>query len=185
MRKVAARRLLGRDRELAAVAAADGVILIEGAAGGGETAPLPGTPRPGPAARGRGGRGGGAPGGGGAHIGGRLEGIEVVIQVAPRPHEGSALPPSALAQLAGQSGTEVLQLSPLSTESTAALVREALGGEVSNSVCVACHSATGGNAFYLRELLTVAAEESLTQADDAGDRIAGLVPDRVRRVGLL
>ena len=120
-----------------------------------------------------------------AHIGGRLEGIEVVIQLATRPHEGSALPPSALAQLAGESGTEVLQLSPLSTESTSALVREALGGEVSDSVCAACYAATGGNAFYLRELLTVAAEERLAQADDAGDRIAGLVPDRVRRVVLL
>ena len=268
MRKVAARRLLGRERELAALAAADGVILIEGAAGVGKTALLAeaalkartggrrvlrargaqvesdlpfgvarqlflpvveglGVAERGEAFAGAAGLARSVLGIGGrvepfaamhglywlcahlaereplvlqvddahwadesslawlAHIGGRLEGIDVVIQLATRPHEGSALPPSALAQLAGQPGTEVLQLSPLSTESTAALVREALGGEVSDSVCAACYAATGGNAFYLRELLTVAAEESLAQADDAGDRIAGLVPDRVRRVVLL
>jgi DNA-binding CsgD family transcriptional regulator len=268
MRKVAPRRLLGREHELATLATAEGVILIEGAAGVGKTALLAETAREAQACGKRVLRARGAQvesslpfgvvrqlflpvmeglgvaerdkafaGAAGlarsvlgvegrvepfaamhglywlcahlaereplllqvddahwadesslawlAHIGGRLEGIAVVIQVATRAHEGSALPPSALAQLAAQSGTEVLPLSPLSTESTAALVREALGGEVSDSVCLACHSATGGNAFYLRELLSVAAEESLTQADDAGERIAGLVPDRVRRAVLL
>lgn len=268
MRKVAARRLLDRERELAALAAADGVILVEGAAGVGKTALLAeaalqartggrrvlrargaqvesdlpfgvarqlflpvveglGVAERGEAFAGAAGLARSVLGIGGrvepfaamhglywlcahlaereplvlqvddahwadesslawlAYLGGRLEGIEVDIQVATRPHEGSALPPSALAQLAGESATEVLQLSPLSTESAAALVREALGGEVSDSVCAACHSATGGNAFYLRELLTVVAEESLLQADDAGERIAGLMPDRVRRVVLL
>ena len=268
MRKVAVRRLLGRERELAALAGADGVILIEGSAGVGKTVLLAETARQARAggrrvlrARGaqvesdlpfgvvrqlflpvveglgvaeRGEVLAGAAGLAGsvlgiegrvepfaamhglywlcahlaereplvlqvddahwadepslawlAHIGGRLEGIEVFIQLATRPREGSALPPSSLAQLAGQSGTEVLQLSPLSTESTVALVREALGVEVSDSVCAACYAATGGNAFYLHELLAVAAEESFAQADDAGDRIAGLVPDRVRRVVLL
>jgi len=43
----------------------------------------------------------------------------------------------------------------------AALVRRELAGEPEGSFCVACHEVTGGNPFYLHELLGAVRAENL------------------------
>ena len=58
----------------------------------------------------------------------------------------------------------LLRPAPFSPAGSAALTREVLGAEAAAEFCAACHAATGGNPFLLRELL------------------AGLMADRVRPV---
>ncbi|MFE0023327.1 ATP-binding protein [Amycolatopsis sp. NPDC059021] len=67
-----------------------------------------------------------------------------------------------------------IHLEGLASRVTAELVRQALGGQVENTVTAACHRATGGNPFLLAELLAAVrrrqrrAPGPLTTAEVAG-----------------
>jgi DNA-binding CsgD family transcriptional regulator len=80
-------------------------------------------------------------------------------------------------------------LAPLSERATAEVVRGSLGREVPDELCRSCHTATGGNPFYLRELLTTGgdalASGALQTMAPAGvtrsvlQRLTALGPDAV------
>jgi DNA-binding CsgD family transcriptional regulator len=79
----------------------------------------------------------------------RLESLPAVLVVAQRRGEVSA----PLTGLSGQAAL-VLAPAPLSEAGSGEVVRRELGPRADEELCRSCHEATGGNPFYLRELLT-------------------------------
>jgi DNA-binding CsgD family transcriptional regulator len=85
-----------------------------------------------------------------AHVGHRLEGIPVALVVACRAEESHpAL--DAVRREAATHGT-LLHLGPLGADAAAAVVRSYVR-DADEALCRACHTATGGNAFLLHELV--------------------------------
>ncbi len=80
-----------------------------------------------------------------AYLAARIGEMPVLLAVAARPTEATDRLRNALG--------EPLRLEPgrLSEEATAAVVRS-LAPEAGDEVCRSCHEATGGNAFYVREV---------------------------------
>src|SRR5438270_70480 len=56
-------------------------------------------------------------------------------------------------QLASRPAAAALYPRPLSGSAAVTLAREHLGAEAAEEFCRACHTATGGNPLFLRELL--------------------------------
>jgi DNA-binding CsgD family transcriptional regulator len=78
----------------------------------------------------------------------RIESLPAALVVTQRPGEVSG-PLTALSERAAL----VLKPAPLSEAASAELVRRELGPRADEDLCRSCHQATGGNPFYLRELL--------------------------------
>ena len=78
----------------------------------------------------------------------RIESLPAVLVVAQRRGEVSG----ALTALSERAAL-VLEPAPLSEAASAELVRRELGARADEDLCRSCHEATGGNPFYLRELL--------------------------------
>ena len=76
---------------------------------------------------------------------------------------------------------------PLGAEGVATLVRAALGEDAADATCAACHVATGGNPFLVRELTLALAEEPPDSArpdaiaDFGAARVAAAVERRLAR----
>src|SRR4051794_1800456 len=68
--------------------------------------------------------------------------------------------------------TERAQLAPLSGNAVAVLVRDALGDAAEESFCRACASATGGNPFYLAQMLDAFAGQGVEPGAAAVDRLS-------------
>lgn len=85
----------------------------------------------------------------------RVEALPAVLVVAQRRGEVSG-PLAALSERAAL----VLEPAPLSEAASAELVRAELGPRADEDLCRSCHEATGGNPFYLRELLADLRSES-------------------------
>ncbi len=82
----------------------------------------------------------------------RIDELEVAVVIAARPeHQRPELTQLAL----GDREPPVLLLRPasLTPDGCATLTRDALGEDAPTEFCDACHAATGGNPFLLRELL--------------------------------
>ncbi len=78
----------------------------------------------------------------------RLDSLPAVLVVAHRRGELSG-PLTALSERAAL----VLKPAPLSEAASGKVVRRELGPRADEDLCRSCHEATGGNPFYLRELL--------------------------------
>jgi tetratricopeptide (TPR) repeat protein len=98
-----------------------------------------------------------------AHLAPRLEGLALALLVALRPGDPSVTDPSLTALRAEAS---VLRPGLLSEAAVRAIVRDA-GAGASDALCSAVRSATGGNPFYLTELLRAVAVRDLS-FDDLG-----------------
>jgi DNA-binding CsgD family transcriptional regulator len=82
----------------------------------------------------------------------RIEDLPVALIVAFRPE----LQRSEIEQLTIDNSSlplAILRPAPLTITSSSELTRQSLGTESAPEFCQACHSATGGNPFLLRELL--------------------------------
>lgn len=106
----------------------------------------------------------------------RASELPVLIVLAARPPEHEAAGREVLLNLAAQA--ETMTLLPLSEQASATLLRRSVGQSVPDDVCRACHVATGGNPFYLHELIT-ARGEALLSAE--GAPIEAMAPARVVR----
>jgi DNA-binding CsgD family transcriptional regulator len=112
-----------------------------------------------------------------AYLAHRLEGLHVMVLLATRPHQASqelTIDPQA-------AGAVVISLRPLSLGASAALVRSVLGHEANQRFCQACHEASGGNPFYLRELINAARADALDPAGAGAQDVERLVPAGVSR----
>jgi DNA-binding CsgD family transcriptional regulator len=78
----------------------------------------------------------------------RIESLPAVLAVAVR--RGETVGP--VASLPEQAAL-VLEPGPLSEAASGVLVRQELGPRADEDLCRSCHEATGGNPFYLRELV--------------------------------
>jgi DNA-binding CsgD family transcriptional regulator len=83
--------------------------------------------------------------------------------------------------IAGHAAVRVLTLSPLGREGVQELVSEALGGGQTEALTDACLEATGGNPFYLHELLLALAEDPEESSEKLEQHARALAPDRVIR----
>jgi DNA-binding CsgD family transcriptional regulator len=116
------------------------------------------------------------------HMAQRTGDLAVVIALASRSGQYSAGP---LATLAADAGVERFELGDLGLSSCAELVRTALGPAASEGFCAACHSATGGNPFLLRELLAQLERNGAEPSDAEAAGVAAVTPSTVRRSVLL
>ncbi|MER7504783.1 BTAD domain-containing putative transcriptional regulator [Nonomuraea pusilla] len=118
------------------------------------------------------------------HLGADLHRVPLLVLATVRQEPGGGRQPfvEALGELARQSGTERMNVAPLTPEQIADYLRAAGRAAAGPELARALHDRTGGNPFFLGELLRL-----LTSAHP-GDRVevadvAGLaVPDGVRDV---
>jgi DNA-binding CsgD family transcriptional regulator len=111
-------------------------------------------------------------------LGRRLEELPVAVVAAARPAESAEGSP-LLAAFAGDPSIDVLTLAPLSEQAVAELVRLGLEAEVESTFAGACHEATGGVPFLVKELVRTIAEEGIEPTAAAASRIAALAPRTV------
>jgi ATP/maltotriose-dependent transcriptional regulator MalT len=76
---------------------------------------------------------------------------------------------------------DLIQPGPLTETAVVEVLREALPLPPDRGLAAACHAATGGNPFLLRELSTALAAEDIESARAATDRVANLGPTTVAR----
>jgi DNA-binding CsgD family transcriptional regulator len=116
-----------------------------------------------------------------AYLAARLEGLPVALLLALRPGEPGAAHP-ALAGLRAQS--ELAVPAVLSQEAVSRMVRSALGGGAADELCAAVGSSSGGNPFYVRELLrTVGPGASPEEVARSEQDVAERVLVRIGRLG--
>jgi DNA-binding CsgD family transcriptional regulator len=118
-----------------------------------------------------------------AHLTRRLEGVPVALVCSLRSGE----PPTDAALLDELMDTPwrtVLRPRALSEASVAALVRERLGDHADEAFCLACHAATGGNPFLVRELLRELADSGVVPAADRAAEVTRFGPEAVARAVL-
>ena len=109
------------------------------------------------------------------YLGPRLAELPIAVVAAARPsdsREGSPL----LAALAADRSAEILTLGPLSEGAVAELVRLWLGAEVDARFARACHSATSGVPFLVKELVQTIAEEGIEPTVASSSSIESLAP---------
>ena len=112
----------------------------------------------------------------------RLDGLRVAVIGGTRPGEGET---RELARLAAAPETTVLRPRPLSTAATATLCERRLGATVAPEFVAACRDATGGNPFYVEELLREAVEQDFATDAGGADRVQRIVPAAVAQAVLL
>ena len=114
------------------------------------------------------------------YLAGRLEGAGVLMVVAARRADGPASD-GMLAGLASERGTRVLALRSLSVGATAELIAREFQEEVAPEFDRACHETTGGNPFYLRELVHALRADGIDPTAADTSRVAGQGPASVAR----
>ena len=114
-----------------------------------------------------------------AHLSAGIEALPAAVVVAARTHVPDA--PDTL--LDGLAGLE-LRPRPLSEDGTARLVR-AVYPDAAPAFWRACAHATGGNPFYLRELLASAQADGLAATAQAAADVARMAPESVIRSVIL
>jgi hypothetical protein len=80
----------------------------------------------------------------------RVGSLPVLLAVGVRTGDDS----TGLAATLSDAAATVLRPEPLSEEAAEVVVRGVLGPGADEELCRACHEATGGNPYYLRELTT-------------------------------
>lgn len=88
----------------------------------------------------------------------------------------------ALNAIAAHPRVTIETLTPLRAEAVGRLVGNALGERASPALVEACHEATAGNPFYLRELLLALAEEDRLTSDQLAAHARALAPEAVTRI---
>jgi DNA-binding CsgD family transcriptional regulator len=123
-----------------------------------------------------------------AYLAPRVEGLALSLLVALRPGEQASGATSLLALRA--ESAMVVRPRLLSVDAVGSIVRDALGGEASADLSTAVARASGGNPFYVRELLRTVDLDGrpLAVLDPAklvirgGEGVAGQVAARLRRL---
>lgn len=114
----------------------------------------------------------------------RIEALPVLVLLALRTHKPGRQPP-ILQMLTGEPNVELLALAPLTEAATAQLIERRLGRAADRAFSRACHEATGGNPFYLGELVTMIRDERLKPTIENAHRVPKLAPATVARAILL
>jgi DNA-binding CsgD family transcriptional regulator len=117
-----------------------------------------------------------------AYLAERLSDLPVALVLGVR--SGEEQPPPLRALLAAPD-TQVIALRELSPAASAALTRARLGATAADEFCAACHQASGGNPFLLRELTRELRREGVEPSAERRGEVAAATPASViRAVGL-
>jgi DNA-binding CsgD family transcriptional regulator len=117
-----------------------------------------------------------------AYLAQRIEGLAVAMLLTGRPPEAGADEAGALwVQLASRPAAAALYPRPLSQPAAVRLTRERLGAGAAEEFCRACHTATGGNPLFLRELLNALAAAGVVPSAAAASAIQDVGPAVVSR----
>src|SRR4029077_6095446 len=118
-----------------------------------------------------------------AFIARRLEGQPVALLLATRPLDPTLTPEAA--GLVADPATETLRVSPLTREAVGAMVAAELSGEPDDQFVGAAAEVTGGNPFFVGEVLQEAAAHGLSPTAAAAADVGALVPRGVANAVLL
>jgi DNA-binding CsgD family transcriptional regulator len=117
-----------------------------------------------------------------SYLGQRLEGLRVAVLLAGRPPDGAATETASLwAQIASRPDAVALYPRTLSEPAAVALTRERLGTAAEDEFCRACHTATGGNPLFLRELLGALGSAGVVPSASAANEVQAVGPAAVAR----
>jgi DNA-binding CsgD family transcriptional regulator len=112
----------------------------------------------------------------------RIEGLPIVMVLAGRPPDSAdSLTGGLWSQVASRPSATALYLRPLSRSAAVALVRVRLGAEADEDFCLACHTATGGNPLFLRELLRGLDAAGVVPSAAAASELQSVGPAAVSR----
>ena len=120
-----------------------------------------------------------------AYLARRVSELRVLLVLGSRNQAGVE---PLLSELRSTPGFISRELGPLSEDSSALMVRRAVGSDVPADVCRACWAATGGNPFYLQELVGDGGATLMSSGASAVDQMApaaviGAVLARLRAAG--
>jgi DNA-binding CsgD family transcriptional regulator len=113
------------------------------------------------------------------YLGRRIGDLPVLLLIGRRPEEDET-EPGLLAELLVEPGVQQLRVEALSLDAVATLVGREYGAEPDPTFSGACHRATGGNPFFLFELLAALKEDGVAPTAVAADEVATLTPETVR-----
>ena len=117
-----------------------------------------------------------------AYLAQRIEGLPVTMLLTGRPPDAGGDEAGALwVQLASRPAAAALYPRPLSQSAAVALARERLGAEAAEEFCRACHTATGGNPLFLRELLRALDAAGVAPSAAAASEVQDVGPAVVSR----
>src|SRR5689334_7208047 len=117
-----------------------------------------------------------------AYLAERIDGLPVAMLLTGRPPDAAGDEAGGLwAQLASHSSAVALYPQPLSQPAAVALARERLGADAAEEFCRACHTATGGNPLFLRELLRALSAAQVAPSAGAADAVQAVGPAAVSR----
>jgi DNA-binding CsgD family transcriptional regulator len=117
-----------------------------------------------------------------AYLAQRIEGLPVTMLLTVRPPDADGDEAAALwAQLASRPAAAALYPRPLSESAALRLAREHLGTEAAEEFCRACHTATGGNPLFLRELLRALAAAGVAPSAASASTVQDVGPAAVSR----
>jgi len=114
----------------------------------------------------------------------RLDELPVLVVLAGRP-EGPEVDRNPLDVLATDALSLTLRPAPLSSESISSLIEAELGQSADPEFSRACHAATGGNPFLVRELLRELSADRLPPTSEQVAHVRQLAPRTVARAVLL
>ena len=117
-----------------------------------------------------------------SYLASRIEGLPIALVLAGRPPDSPGSEGASLwSQIASRPSAIVLYLRPLSESASVALAREGLGEEADEDFCRACHTATGGNPLFLRELLRGLSAAGVVPSAAAASEVQAVGPAAVSR----
>jgi DNA-binding CsgD family transcriptional regulator len=117
-----------------------------------------------------------------AYLAQRIDGLPVTMLLAGRPPESPATEAGSLwGQLTSSSSAILLYPRPLSQAAAVAFARERMGAEAADEFCRACHTATGGNPLFLRELLRALDAAGIAPSAAAAQEVQSVGPAAVSR----
>lgn len=112
----------------------------------------------------------------------RIEGVPVAMLLTGRPPDPAGNEAGPLwAHMASRPSAVALYPRPLSEPAAVALARERLGAEAAEEFCRACHTATGGNPLFLRELLRALDAAGIVPSAAAAGEVQAVGPAAVSR----
>jgi DNA-binding CsgD family transcriptional regulator len=113
-----------------------------------------------------------------AYLAHRIDGLPVLLAVARRTGEAGGAEP-LLDAIRAERATTVIRPQPLSRDATGILVKRDLVDDAEPEFVSACHDATAGNPFFLRELLAALRRDGVAPMAAEADRVRRLEPETI------
>jgi len=110
----------------------------------------------------------------------RIGGLPVLAVIARRPAEPGT-DSELVEEIESDPGTRIWRPAPLSEAAVTEVVRTSLLPDADEGFCAACHRASGGNPFLLRELLVTLAEARVPPAAEHAAQVSEVAPETVAR----